>query len=73
VPAGRAPPRRHALVEVRLAVGLVDGLGRLHPGRRSVMDVTITGEGVDVAIETRASLDDHLVDSWTWRERIPRP
>jgi putative CocE/NonD family hydrolase len=40
---------------------------------RSVMDITITGEGVDVAIETRASLDDHLVDSRTWRERIPRP
>jgi predicted acyl esterase len=40
---------------------------------RSVMDVTITGEGVDVAIETRASLDDRLVDSRTWTEQIPRP
>ena len=39
---------------------------------RSVMDVTITADGVDVAIETRASEGDRLVDSRTWRERIPR-
>jgi hypothetical protein len=40
---------------------------------RSVIDATISADGVDVAIDTRASLDDHLVDSRTWRETIPRP
>lgn len=38
---------------------------------RSVMDVAITGDGVDVTIETWARLDDDPVSHRTWQERIP--
>ncbi len=38
---------------------------------RSVMDVTITGDGLDVAIETWARLDDEPVSHRTWHERLP--
>ena len=38
---------------------------------RSVMDVTVTGDGVEVAIETWARLDDAPVSHRTWRERLP--
>ena len=40
-------------------------------GAASVMDVTVTGDGVDVAIETWARLDDAPVSHRTWRERLP--
>jgi hypothetical protein len=39
---------------------------------RSVMDVTVTGDGVEVAIDTWARLDDEPVSHRSWRETIPR-
>ena len=38
---------------------------------RSVMDVTVTGDGVEVAIETWARLNDAPVSHRTWREHLP--
>jgi putative CocE/NonD family hydrolase len=38
---------------------------------RSVMDVTVTGDGVEVAIDTWARLDDEPVSHRRWRETIP--
>ena len=35
------------------------------------MDVTVTGDGLDVAIETWARLDDEPVSHRTWHERLP--
>ena len=37
------------------------------------MDLTITAEGFDVAIDTVATLDGERVSHRTWRERIPSP
>ncbi|MFC4784793.1 CocE/NonD family hydrolase [Nocardioides sp. MAHUQ-72] len=38
---------------------------------RSVMDVAVTGDGLDVVIETWARLDGEPVSHRTWRERVP--
>jgi hypothetical protein len=38
----------------------------------SVMDVDVTGDGLDVAIGTTATLDGEQVSQRTWRERIGR-
>jgi len=40
---------------------------------RSVMDVTVTTEGVDVAIETWMDHDGTEISHRAWRERIPPP
>ena len=38
---------------------------------RSTMDVTITGDGIDVAIETVATRDGDAVSTRTWRASMP--
>ena len=38
---------------------------------RSTMDVSITGAGIDVAIETVATRDGEVVSTRTWREPLP--
>ena len=39
----------------------------------STLDVHLTGEALDVSIDTTASLDGAQVSRRTWRERVPRP
>ena len=38
---------------------------------RSVMDVAVTGDGIDVAIDLWAHLDGEQVAHRTWREQRP--
>ena len=38
----------------------------------STMDVTVTADGLDVAIDTVATLDGEPVSSRSWREQVPR-
>jgi hypothetical protein len=38
---------------------------------RSTMDVAITGDGIDVAIETIASRDGEVVSTRRWHESLP--
>lgn len=40
---------------------------------RSTMDIAITAPGLDVSIETVATLDGAVVSTRTWSEHIPRP